>query len=79
MCLHESIKLIDFESRGACESGRHDERLAVLEETGDTVCGRHPIGVIMAAVEELRKESGKNGVGEFSSVCTTRGAASCER
>lgn len=37
----------------ACESGRHGEWLDVLEETGNTVCGRHPIGVMMAAIEEL--------------------------
>lgn len=41
---------------GAVESGRHDEFLRVLEETGNTVCGRHPIGVVMAAMETLAVE-----------------------
>ena len=51
--VHESIKQVDFECIGACESGKHDEWLGVLEETGNTVCGRHPIGIVMAAMEDL--------------------------
>lgn len=27
-----------------------------MEGNGNTVCGRHPIGVIMAAMEEIRTE-----------------------
>lgn len=40
------------------EGGKHREFLGVLEETGNTVCGRHPIGVVMAAVEALQREGG---------------------
>ncbi|KAL1305266.1 hypothetical protein AAFC00_002177 [Neodothiora populina] len=54
--IHESIKKVDFECIGACESGDHDEWLSVLEETGNTVCGRHPIGIVMAAMEALGGE-----------------------
>lgn len=35
----------------AVESGRHKGFLEQLRESGNTVCGRHPIGVFMAAVE----------------------------
>lgn len=56
--IHDSIKAVDFECMGACESGRHDAWSSCLEENGNTVCGRHPIGVIMAAVEEVRKAGG---------------------
>lgn len=66
--IHESIQAVDFECMQACESGSHDEWLAKLAETGNTVCGRHPIGVIMAAVEEVRKQEGKQGVGAFKFV-----------
>ena len=38
------------------ESGQHNAFLATLRETGNTVCGRHPIGVIMAAIEVLKGE-----------------------
>jgi predicted class III extradiol MEMO1 family dioxygenase len=34
-----------------------------LKETGNTVCGRHPIGVFMAAVEEA--EGLTKGKGRF--------------
>jgi len=34
----------------------------VLEETGNTVCGRHPIGIVMAAMETL------GGQGRFKFV-----------
>lgn len=60
--IHESIKQVDFECMGACESGKHDEWLGVLEETGNTVCGRHPIGIVMAAMETL------GGQGRFKFV-----------
>ena len=54
--IHESIKAVDFECMGACEQGSHDGWLSCLEDNGNTVCGRHPIGVIMAAMEEIRTE-----------------------
>ena len=54
--IHESIKAVDFRCMGACEGGKHEEWLDVLETTGNTVCGRHPIGVLMAAAEEIGAE-----------------------
>lgn len=51
--IHESIKHVDFECIGACEGGKHDDWLGILEKTGNTVCGRHPIGIVMAAMESL--------------------------
>lgn len=66
--IYESIKAVDFECMGACESGSHDAWLSCLEDNGNTVCGRHPIGVMMAAVEEVRKQEGKRGVGGFRFV-----------
>lgn len=67
--IHESIKAVDFECMGACESGSHEGWLACLEENGNTVCGRHPIGVIMAAIEQVGKESGSGaGPGKFKFV-----------
>ncbi|GAB7355822.1 hypothetical protein MBLNU459_g6492t1 [Dothideomycetes sp. NU459] len=57
--IHESIKQVDFQCISACETGKHKEWLDVLEDTGNTVCGRHPIGVIMAAIEVIGAESRK--------------------
>lgn len=66
--IHESIKRVDFECMGACEGGSHLNWLETLENTGNTVCGRHPIGVVMAAIEEIRKTSGKPEAGAFKFV-----------
>ena len=42
---------------------------AVYAETSNTVCGRHPIGVIMAAIEEIRKSSDSSSdIGAFKFV-----------
>lgn len=53
--IFESIAHADRACMCAIGSGEHDEFLRVLNETGNTVCGRHPIGVFMAGVEELEK------------------------
>lgn len=70
--IHASIAIVDQESMEAVESGRHDVFLEQLERTGNTVCGRHPIGVFMAAVERaevLDKEGkGESGRGRFRFV-----------
>lgn len=55
--IHESIAQVDRACMCAIASGNYEEFLDVIEETGNTVCGRHPIGVFMAAVEELEKGS----------------------
>jgi AmmeMemoRadiSam system protein B len=61
--IHESIKAVDAESMDAVESGSHEVFLKQLKETGNTVCGRHPIGVFMAAVEAA--EMGEKGRFKF--------------
>ena len=53
--IHESIARIDKSAMEAVGSGRHETFLKNLGETGNTVCGRHPIGVVMAAIEVLKK------------------------
>jgi AmmeMemoRadiSam system protein B len=64
--IHESIAQVDMRCMDAVETGRHDAFLDVLEETGNNVCGRHPIGVMMAAIEAL--ESKEEGQGKFRFV-----------
>lgn len=60
--IHESIGTLDHLSMRAVESGSHDAFLANLRETGNTVCGRHPIGVVMSAMEVLKAQ--KQGIEE---------------
>ncbi|KAK1762079.1 UPF0103-domain-containing protein [Phialemonium atrogriseum] len=57
MEIHESIKMLDDQSIAAVETGIHENFLRNLKQTGNTVCGRHPIGVMMAAMEALNKEN----------------------
>jgi hypothetical protein len=63
--IHESIRQVDQQCMDAIETGKHDDFLDVLEETGNTVCGRHPIGVVMAAVEELGHLGRGKGIFNF--------------
>lgn len=70
--IHESIKQVDFECMDACETGSHDAWLGALAETGNTVCGRHPIGVVMAAMEVVNSSAKFKFVRyERSSECAT--------
>ncbi|KAJ0137221.1 MEMO1 family protein C4H3.04c [Colletotrichum tanaceti] len=51
--IHETIKLVDDLAIEAIGTGRHGSFYNNLKRTKNTVCGRHPIGVTMAALEEL--------------------------
>lgn len=52
----------------AVESGKHEVFLEQVERTGNTVCGRHPIGVFMAAVEGCGVLGEEGGKGRFRFV-----------
>lgn len=49
--IHESISAFDLATMSAITTGSAESFLDIIERTGNTVCGRHPIGVIMAALE----------------------------
>ncbi|CAG1970160.1 unnamed protein product [Fusarium graminearum] len=66
--IHETIRVIDEAAMEAVKSGSHDDFLATLKQTKNTVCGRHPIGVMMAALELLGKEPERTGKGRFSVI-----------
>ncbi|KAF2110368.1 MEMO1 family [Lophiotrema nucula] len=63
--IHKSIAAVDQESMDAVETGSHEEFVGQLERTGNTVCGRHPIGVFMAAVEAAEGMQEGSGVFRF--------------
>jgi len=68
--IHDSIGRLDRLAMDAIESGKHKNFLDNLRETSNTVCGRHPIGLVMAAIEVLEnkhKVSG-DGKGRFTFV-----------
>lgn len=67
--IHESIARIDQSAMDAIRSGSHDNFLQNLRETGNTVCGRHPIGIVIAALEHLRYPGKvEDGSGRFTFV-----------
>jgi len=69
--IHESIAILDRLSMDAIEGGQHKDFLKELKRTGNTVCGRHPIGVVMAAIEVLKSTSQSDvdpGKGRFKFV-----------
>jgi MEMO1 family protein len=51
--IFESIAHVDRACMCAIATGSHDQFLAVLQNTGNTICGRHPIGVFMAGLEAV--------------------------
>ena len=57
--IHESIAHADRACMCAIATGKHEEFLDVLRATGNTVCGRHPIGVFMAGVEEVERQQAR--------------------
>lgn len=59
--IYESIAHVDRACMCAIATGQHDQFLNVLQSTGNTICGRHPIGVFMAGLQAVNAEA---GVGE---------------
>jgi MEMO1 family protein len=63
--VYESIAHADRACMCAIATGQHGVFLKALRETGNTICGRHPIGVFMAGWEEVERsrkaEAGDGG------------------
>jgi AmmeMemoRadiSam system protein B len=59
--IHASIAHADRACMCAIASGSHAEFLTALQDTGNTICGRHPIGVFMAGVEEVERLAKEKG------------------
>lgn len=55
--IHDSIRRLDKMGMDAVEEGSHQGFLDYLKETHNTICGRHPIGVVMAAIESIRNDA----------------------
>ncbi|KAK4452131.1 MEMO1 family [Podospora aff. communis PSN243] len=66
--IHEVIRVLDEMAMGAVKAGDHSTFYKTVQETQNTVCGRHPIGVVVAGLEVLGKEGLDEGKGKFSFV-----------
>jgi AmmeMemoRadiSam system protein B len=58
--IHQSIKALDFAGMEIIERLDHQEFTAYLKKYSNTICGRHPIGVFLGAINALRSH-GSNG------------------
>lgn len=63
--IHESISAFDLATMAAITTGKTEKFLDTIYRTGNTVCGRHPIGVMMAALEVAAKADGTKGKFHF--------------
>lgn len=51
----DSIDRIDHLAMDCIESGSYDNYIKNLQSSGNTICGRHPIGIVMCALENLKR------------------------
>lgn len=66
--IHEGIRILDQLAMNAVASGKHDNFVGNLRTTKNTVCGRHPIGVTMAALEVVTGGDVTEDKGRFTFV-----------
>ena len=66
--IHEVIRVLDQMAMDAVEDGTHSGFYKVIRQTRNTVCGRHPIGVMMAALEAVAKDGLEGQKKKFSFV-----------
>ncbi|RPB11339.1 UPF0103-domain-containing protein [Morchella conica CCBAS932] len=55
--IYESITALDKQGMAAVSTGSHDVFVEYLRKTKNTICGRHPIGVVMAGIESILEET----------------------
>ncbi|KAI1314831.1 hypothetical protein EDD11_001656 [Mortierella claussenii] len=58
--IHECIRKLDHDGMETIELQDHAAFCKYLNRTKNTICGRHPIGVLLAALEESRRTSKLN-------------------
>lgn len=62
-----SIEKLDKLAIESIETGKHREFTEYLQKTRNTVCGRHPIGVMMGSLE-ANEEEGNDPKGKFKFI-----------
>ena len=66
--IHEVIRVLDEMAMDTIKTGVHAAFYNTVQETQNTVCGRHPIGVVVAALEMLKKDGLEKEKGLFRFV-----------
>ncbi|KAF9082425.1 hypothetical protein BGX29_002646 [Mortierella sp. GBA35] len=62
--IYESIERLDREGMETIEKRDHAEFCQYLSRTKNTICGRHPIGVLLAALEHQQQQRTKQAKGQ---------------
>ncbi|KAJ3159235.1 hypothetical protein HDU86_001838 [Geranomyces michiganensis] len=57
--IHKRIEALDKQGMAEIESLDHKRFASYLKKTKNTICGRHPIGVLLAALEKLETTGAK--------------------
>ncbi|KAK9449838.1 memo-like protein-domain-containing protein [Limtongia smithiae] len=58
MPIYKSIEIMDYKAMDTATEGSHAAWSSYLSHTKNTICGRHPIGVVLAGTEYLRTSAG---------------------
>eukprot|EP00842_Homolaphlyctis_polyrhiza_P000767 jgi/Hompol1/1691/HPOL_001423-RA len=64
--IHQSIQTVDTEAMTIIESGDSAAFDKYLKRTRNTICGRHPISLLLCALEALSKRSGSSDNTSYS-------------
>ncbi|KAH7100170.1 UPF0103-domain-containing protein [Auriculariales sp. MPI-PUGE-AT-0066] len=84
--IYKSIEALDREGMTIIEKISHGDFVSYLQRTRNTICGRHPIGVLLAAMNSLSTAAGTTTKAqeirfvryEQSSQCPRRGRFQCQ-
>ncbi|KAJ9076807.1 hypothetical protein DSO57_1022755 [Entomophthora muscae] len=60
--IHTSIENLDREGMSKIEKCTHAHFDSYLKKTNNTICGRHPLAVLLAAIEELYPEKSRQSL-----------------
>ncbi|KAK9452467.1 memo-like protein-domain-containing protein [Dipodascopsis uninucleata] len=52
--IYRSIEIMDYKGMDVSNGGSHAEWMEYLSRTKNTICGRHPLGLLISSVEYLR-------------------------
>ena len=77
--IHDTIDRIDHQAMKAIEFGSYELYLNNLQTTGNTVCGRHPIGIVMCALDHLKKALRLNSLGTDFTFIRYERSSECKK
>jgi AmmeMemoRadiSam system protein B len=77
--IHASIAVVDKACMKVIESGDFNNYRKIVDETGNTICGRHPIGIMMCAFEKLQETGHLSGESSRFEFIKYERSSDCEK